>query len=114
MGQGNPHPVKCEENIAKLNGGDQDVWARGREGGLKAQRNKKIRKGFKTLFEEYITDDVADKMVQSIMELTYDKKVAPKDRLKAFELVMRVLGEIDKLHKDDVEMLATAIHLTIA
>ena len=78
------------------------------------KENKKKRVAFSELFEKYITAEKAEEIVQAIINMTLNDKIKPQDRLKSFELILRVLGEDTKLNTQELNSLQHYIKLEIS
>ena len=85
----------------------------GRRGGQISQENKKRRKGFKQIFEEYLTASKEEEIAKDFIGIITDKSVKVADRIKAFELLLRVTQELDTLSKTDLNALKEVIQLKL-
>lgn len=84
------------------------------KGQKQRKENVKKRAAFSELFEKYITAEKAEEIVQAIINMTLDDKIKPQDRLKSFELILRVLGEDTKLNTQELNSLQHYIKLEIS
>lgn len=104
--------LKSVDKVTSLSREEQDAVKK-KQAETKA-KNGKRRDSFKTLFDKYITSDKADKIVQSIVSIVLDESVKPQDRLKAFEIICKVLGEdYDKLNNNELNNLEQVIKIEI-
>lgn len=91
--------------------------ANAKENQLKANKqlkeNKAKRQSFSELFEKYITSEKAEEIAQAIINMPLDTTIKPQDRLKAFELILRVLGEDKALNTQELNALQQYIKLEI-
>lgn len=109
----NPSPnkeaqAKGLEKMLKKN--RQEV---GKLGGQISQENRKQRKGFKLIFEEYLTASKEEEIAKDFIDVITDKSVKVADRIKAFELLLRVTQELDTLSKTDLNALKEVIQLKL-
>lgn len=77
------------------------------------KENKIKRQSFSELFEKYITSEKAEEIAQAIINMPLDASIKPQDRLKAFELILRVLGEDKQLNTQELNALQQYIKLEI-
>ena len=114
----NPSFVLKEKQLKSVEK-DNDLTAAQREAKKRKaeetkKNNKHRRDSFKTLFDKYITPDKADKIVKSIVDIVLNDDIKPQDRLKAFEIICKVLGEdYDKLSTNELDNLEQVIKIEI-
>lgn len=84
------------------------------KGKKQIKENKMKRVVFAELFEKYITAEKAEEIAKAIINMPLDEKIKPQDRLKAFELLLRVLGQDNKLNTQELNSLQQFIKLEIS
>ena len=79
----------------------------------KSNEAQKQNRKFKEIFEKYLTDDKRVNIVKRFIDLLTNEKVATKDQIRLFELVLRILGEDGSLTQADRDALSSVITLKI-
>lgn len=79
----------------------------------KSNKARKQNKKFKELFDSYLTDDKRVNIVKRFVDILSSDKVAVKDQVRLFELVLRILGEDGSLTQADRDALSSVITLKI-
>lgn len=77
------------------------------------KENRQKRNTFAELFNQYITSDKAIEIAKAIINMPLDNTIKAQDRLKAFELILRVLGEDKPLNTQELNQLQQVIKLEI-
>lgn len=64
-----------------------------RKGAETSVQNRQKRKAFKEAFDEAITDDIQKKIVAVFFDILFGSDSRNSDKLKAMELLLKILGE---------------------
>lgn len=81
---------------------------------MKNKQNKQEqRKKFKEIFEELLDNDKQYEIAEEFAAIVLDRDVNVNSRVKAFDLILRILGEGGSIQADDLKDLSKNIVLKI-